>query len=71
MSKYYADFVPIKDEVLNYEEINHAIAQNQEIGFGELACAKIVTQENKEFYLTEDSNFVILGRENRKDANYF
>lgn len=71
MSKYYADFVPIKDEIINYEEVTRAMSQNKEIAFGELACAKIVTQESKEFYLTEDSDHVILGRENKKDANYF
>ena len=43
MSKYYADFVPIKDEILNYEEVVRAMSQNKEIAFGELACAKIVT----------------------------
>ena len=46
--------------------------QNSKIIISEEACAKLVTQENKEFFIKEGIYEVILGREKNQDlSSYF
>ncbi len=57
-----------KIEIFIFSEI---VAQNSACIFGSEALAKILTNENKEFYIKEGVHEVSLGREKQLTDDYF